>query len=600
MRLRVASNGRGRSAARIRETPARTGRQVVVKTRLVQLRSAGGRSTASHLRYIERDGTGARGEPGQAFAATGDKVDLQAFELRGRGDRHQFRVILAPEDAAELGDLRSFTRDFMARMEIDLGTRPDWVAVDHWDTGHPHVHIVLRGKDDSGHDLVIAREYIARGMRESAAALATEWLGPRTEREIHDATGRQVTQERWTGLDQRISRLAGDGNVELSSIARSPRGDRALLVGRLRHLETMGLASRVDKTTWSLRSDAQATLRALSERDDIVRRMQRALGPVRRELVVDNADSGKPVVGRILDRGLADEFGERGYLVVDGLDGRAHYARLPTADLNDFPVGGIVELASPQRSRHVDEAIARATRNGVFRTDQTADLSMVRDAPSSSATTSAVGQVRRLEVLRRAGLVKRLANGSWLVPDDLLDKAAAFDRRGAYGAEVRLRSHWSIDRQRRALGATWLDQCLVSSKSLGSQGFACDVAIALREREEFLIEHGFAQRRGSRVLFQANLLDRLRERDLATAGAELSAQLGRVYKPSANGQRVAGVYRQDVVLASGRFAVLDDGVGFSLVPWRPVLAQRLKQTLSATIQHGHADWDLRRSRGLAL
>jgi len=66
----------------------------------------------------------------------------------------------------------------MEQMEKDLGTQLDWVAVDHYNTAHPHTHIVLRGKDDKGDDLIIAREYIAHGMRERAAEIVSLDLGP--------------------------------------------------------------------------------------------------------------------------------------------------------------------------------------------------------------------------------------------------------------------------------------------------------------------------------------------------------------------------------------------------------------------------------------
>ena len=52
----------------------------------------------------------------------------------------------------------------MTQMEEDLGTKLEWIAVDHYNTGHPHSHIILRGKDDRGRDLVIAREYITKGV----------------------------------------------------------------------------------------------------------------------------------------------------------------------------------------------------------------------------------------------------------------------------------------------------------------------------------------------------------------------------------------------------------------------------------------------------
>ena len=111
-------------------------------------------------------------------------ADIAAFEDRGRGDRHQFRFIVSPEDAEQLDDLRTYAWHLMARVEADLGTRLDWVAVDHWNTDNPHTHVVLRGKDDTGKDLIISRDCIAEGMRHRAPELATEWLGPRTALEM--------------------------------------------------------------------------------------------------------------------------------------------------------------------------------------------------------------------------------------------------------------------------------------------------------------------------------------------------------------------------------------------------------------------------------
>ncbi|BAN49278.1 LysR family substrate-binding domain-containing protein [Metapseudomonas resinovorans] len=116
----------------------------------MNLRRAGKRSTLSHLRYIERDGVSREGNPGKAYGPLTDQADVEAFEARGREDRHQFRFIVSPEDAEQLDDLRTDTRHLMSRMEADLGTRLDWVAVDHWNTDNPHTHIVLHGKDDIG------------------------------------------------------------------------------------------------------------------------------------------------------------------------------------------------------------------------------------------------------------------------------------------------------------------------------------------------------------------------------------------------------------------------------------------------------------------
>ena len=101
-----------------------------------------------------------------------------------RDDRHHFRFIISPEDAAELGDLRTFTRELMTDVARDLGTKLDLIAVDHWNTDNPHIHVLIRGRAEDGQDLVISRDYISRGFRDRAAERVTLELGPRSEREI--------------------------------------------------------------------------------------------------------------------------------------------------------------------------------------------------------------------------------------------------------------------------------------------------------------------------------------------------------------------------------------------------------------------------------
>ena len=177
-------------------------------------------------------------------------------------------------------------------MEADLGTRLDWVAVDHWNTDNPHTHIVLRGKDDTGKDLVIARDYISDGMRNRASELATEWLGPRTELEIQRSLQREVQQERFTSLDRTLLRERQAGVLSLKMLANHPR--RQLLIGRLQHLQRLELAHEVRPGQWILRDDVEATLRALGERGDIVRTMQRAMGGLQRELAVFEPGKGTP------------------------------------------------------------------------------------------------------------------------------------------------------------------------------------------------------------------------------------------------------------------------------------------------------------------
>jgi type IV secretory pathway VirD2 relaxase len=578
-------------------------RRVVIKTRLVILGSTSPGAVQTHLRYIARDGITPDGAPGVAYDAEGEHADLKAFEQRGRGDRHQFRFIIAPENAVELEDLQAFTRELMARMEVDVGSRLDWVAVDHWDTDNPHTHVVLRGRHEAGHDLVLAREYISHGMRFRASELATEWLGPRTELEIRQSLSHEVAQERWTGLDHALKARSIDDVVDLSLYTgdRHPRQDLPLL-GRLQHLQKMGLAQPLSANQWRLRGGAEQTLRRLGERGDIIRTMQRAFSGQQREFAVFNAhDSMTPVVGRIAGKGIADELRDRTYLIVDGLDGRAHYVPFSVgADLDALPSGGIVEVRSPG-DRAADRNIAELAENGIYRTQRHLSQLKAADAPRHDPDEVVAGHVRRLEALRRAGIVERLEEGVWRVPSDIVERARAYDCGRLGDAVVELRSHLPIERQIRAVGATWLDQQLLDCKSVPGAGvFAGAVSQACEARKSFLVEQGFAQPQGQRVVLARNLLERLRTRELSQAGARIAAETRLSYRPLQNGGRVSGVYRRSVMLVSGRFAMLDDRLGFTLVPWRPVIEKRLGQTMTAIVNGPNVSWSFGRQRGASI
>ena len=590
--------GRGRVAAGMAGRGIKANaRRVVIKSRFVVLKKVGANSVSTHLRYIERDGVTRGGERGQAYGSETDAADLKVFEARGKGDRHQFRFIVSVEDAGELQDLRSYTREFMQRMSTDLETPLDWVAVDHWDTDNPHTHIVLRGRAGDGRkglDLVIAPDYMAHGMRMRASELATEWLGPRTEREIRQSLLREVEQERLTSLDRALLRQAVLDIVDLTARP----GDRqqpTLLRSRLQVLEGMALAERIDANHWRLGAGMDATLTAMGERGDILRTMHKALQGQQRECLI-GAGSAVSVIGRIAAKGLSDELNDRGYLVVDGIDGRVYYLKLPAgADLSELPVGGIVEAKPPGQERAMDRDISSLAQGGIYRSgDHLARLQ--QDAARVSQSTVDV-YVRRLEALRRAGIVERVADGAWQVPTDLVSRGQAHDAQRAAGFSIQLRSHLSVEQQVRTIGATWLDRQLVGDgEGLASQGFGAQVREAMQNRVDFLAELGLAERRSQRVILARNLLSTLRDRELIDVGKALQDQTGQTYRPLRDNGCVSGVYRRFVQLASGRFAMLDDGMGFSLVPWRPVVEQRLGQQVSAVVRGQAVTWELGRQR----
>ena len=601
--------GRGHTAARFagaKLTPM--SRRVTIKTLLVNHQRASPQSLAKHLRYIERDGVGRDGEPGQAYRPQTDMADLDAFKERCADDRHHFRFILSPEDGAELEDLRTYTRHLMQRMEADLGTGLDWVAVNHWNTDNPHTHIVVRGRDDTGKDLIIAGDYIAVGFRHRAAELATEWLGPRTELEIQQTLQREVEQERWTSLDRTLKRemgeAGGDGLVHTERL-NEPRLQRRrlLLIGRLQRLQRLGLADETRPGTWAVHADAEKTLCALGERGDIIRTMQRAMRGEPRELAVfEPGDDGRTILGRVAAKGLADELRDRGYLVIDGVDGKAHYVALNARDeLANYPTGAVVEVKGSADVRAADRNIAALASDGLYRTDHHLAIAQGQVVPGRDPQEVVAAHVRRLEALRRAGIVERVAEGLWKVPGDLPEQGQRYDAQRLGGVAVELKSHLPIERQARVIGATWLDQQLIGGGSgLGDLGFGAEAKQAMQQRADFLAEQGLAERRGQRVILARNLLGMLRNRELAQAAKDIAGETGLEHRPVADGQRVAGIYRRRVMLASGRYAMLDDGIGFSLVPWKPVIEQRLGQPLAAIVRGSGVCWEIGRKRGPAI
>ena len=165
------------------------------------------------------------------------------------------------------------------------------------------------------------------------------------------------------------------------------------------------------------------------------------------------------------------------------------------------------------------------------------------------------------------------------------------------------RSDIDLARQVTAPGATWLDHRLVEREPmpLSMGGFGREVREAMAARADHLADAGFARRQGQRIILQRDLLDTLRRRELDGVGAALSAQTGLSHMKAAAGEHVAGTYRQSLKLTSGRFAMIDNGLGFQLVPWSPSLEKQLGRHVAGVMKDsGGIEWTLGRNRGLGL
>jgi type IV secretory pathway VirD2 relaxase len=583
-------------------------RRVIVKTRLIKVAGRGTASARAHLRYLQRDGVTREGLPGDLYDAAHDRADGDAFLGRGEGDRHQFRFIVAAEDAIEYADLKDFTRRLMQQMEQDLGSKLDWVAVDHYNTGHPHTHVVLRGKDDRHQDLIIAREYLSHGMRERAAEIISLDLGPRSDREIEARLRAEVEQERFTSLDRALLRDVGEQGLLRSGTTVGDASQQTVRAGRLHKLRHLGLAQEVGPGQWKLASDLEPVLRRLGERGDIIKTLHHELA--RQGLARSAADyiiyepaedNAQRLVGRVVARGLSDELNDRRYVIVDDVDGRTHYVDIGQAgDTEPMPAGSIVAI-EPKRAepRAVDRTVAEiaAAHDGRY----SVDLHVHHDPTAREAFAQA--HVRRLEAMRRAGVdVKRETDGTWIIAPDHLERAAAFERAQARRAPVVIETLSTMPLERLAVaeGASWLDRELVADAPTITRdtGFGREVREVLARRRQWLIEQELARAEQDRVIYRANLLGLLRQRELMRVGAQLSSEFGRPYAETQPSERIEGTYRRRVDLVSGRFALIDKGRQFTLVPWRPVLDPHLGKEVSG-VERGEAiSWTIgRRQRG---
>nr|WP_301274200.1 DUF3363 domain-containing protein [Acetobacter senegalensis] len=605
--------GRGAAFVRARHLAgwhhAKSGsRRVIVKLRMIRGPGRDGRARA-HLNYIQRDGTSREGQRGQLYGPEADRADGDAFLERGHDDRHQFRFIVSPEDAEQMQDMSAFTRDLMKQMETDLGTKLDWVAVNHFNTGHPHVHIVINGRDDHRDDLVINGDYITQGLRERATELVTLELGPETVLEQRRKLENMVGQDRFTRIDRQLLALAEDGPIDMRG---EQGGDHVLRQRRLAKLERMGLASQTEPGVWTLAPETEKTLRELGERGDIIRAMNRAMREQGRApdpglFVFHGPASRDTVEGRILDRHLSDELGEQIGLVIDGVDGRTHHvAGIDPVSLEGVRNGSIVavgpEVAGPRPADR--EIVSVAGRDGVYREDRhLAQARSMPRIPGGDADAYVASHVRRLEALRRAGIVERIEDGRWQIPGDYLERAAAYDTSRAKQMSVRVLSSLDLEAQITADGATWLDRGLVSRgrSNVVDAGFGHEVTEARKQRQDVLIERGDAWRdRERQVRYRKGLLATLERRELDRVGQELGPSRGTSYRTITDGEKMRGTVKEKVRLASGPYALVENAQEFVLVPWKPVIDNRIGQEIAGVMRAGAMDWQLGRQRGLGL
>ena len=235
----------------------------------------------AHGRYVARESATHEGDPrAVGFSTRQDAIDIAARleDWQKASDERLWKLIVSPEFGDRV-DLKRLTRDLMAEMETDLDTPLQWIAVAHYNTEHPHVHIALRGIGTEGRPVRLSRDYIRGGIREVAENLCTLQLGYRTEFDAADAQRREVRQHRYTSLDlyYHARRKGREPDSLFFTVTKDPSqaglGPRILLTQRraaerLMVLESMGLAQSIGQRKWRVRRDFENILRAMQRSTD--------------------------------------------------------------------------------------------------------------------------------------------------------------------------------------------------------------------------------------------------------------------------------------------------------------------------------------------
>lgn len=339
------TNQRGAHAPKIR-TPRRPHQQRCA-ARVTYLKNGKQGQWKAHGRYLARENAAHTNDgSGVGFTREGEAVDISSRldKWQRTGDQRLWKLIVSPE-FGERVDLTRLTRDLMARMAADLATDLEWVAVEHYNTEHPHVHIVLRGLRNDADAFRMSRQYVQQGIRSIAEDLCTRQLGYRTQLDAVEAERREITEKRLTSIDRRIakdsSEIVSSNGHHYFALIRNPvpvssneterlRGQHE--AARLAVLQRMGLAESNGAGIWLVRPDFEQILRAMqraADRQKTLAAHGALLSDDRLPTEVLDPFPRSAVEGRVLVHGQEEQSG-RNYLMLESTQAKVYFVPYTT------------------------------------------------------------------------------------------------------------------------------------------------------------------------------------------------------------------------------------------------------------------------------
>ena len=294
------------------------------------------RQWGTHGYYLARQGAQLENQPGLGFDANDNDLNISKALTKWQkdGDPRFWKIILSPEMAHKF-DLKEHVRAVMGQVEKDLGTKLEWVAIDHYNTDNPHAHIVMRGVDQEGKELRINREYFTQGFRQRSIQEATRVLGLRLEQDAVLQRDKVIRAMHITEIDREIMRkLTKDNFINLTHPQSDFMYKRELqLKGRLMFLEEMGLTKKFTSASWHVDPDFMGYLRFIQNQQDIIKTKNRHIGNILNPnlpVAINRLENtGQVLIGRIVGTGLSERAGEPRYMLIEGIDNKIHYLLTP-------------------------------------------------------------------------------------------------------------------------------------------------------------------------------------------------------------------------------------------------------------------------------
>lgn len=563
-----------------------SGQRVVVKARYVKhkagsMKAGGGAaSLRDHLKYISRDAAGKDGEKAVLFNEQDEGLDRKGFLELCKDDRHHWRFIVSPENGHQIEDFHGYIRNVMKLVEKDLETSLEWRATVHYDTDDVHAHVIVRGVNDRGEDLVIGQDYVKEGFRRRAQEVATELLGERSLEEIRKSQEKEVEALRVTSLDRFMEKQRGDDRT-LDVRAKSNFGKsifyEGLIKGRLRFLAASGLAFEQPPGIYTLKEDYQDDLRQIAQKNEAVKRLYPKIQDQARldalSVYALKEGQGPEVTGRIVDKGIMDELYDRKFVVVEDMGAKLHFVAVGEARSYDKAEKGSLVTIKPgsQSTGKADQNIKMiADMNGglydaaVHRTHVEKEMKFI---PEEDREQYVDYHLKRLETLEKNEIVKVQDGGRYEIPADVIAQGEELTKKinerekKRYYPHLNILSAEPIEHLVHAEKKTWLDRELYKqAKKCPSIPYDAGVSQALAERRDWLVKNDLAiiQSNGEFAL-RGKALQQLDTMEVYAAGRKLAKKFGVEFSDKRVKIDQPVQYGGFVNLGTGTWAIVSQG-----------------------------------------